>query len=415
MKSLLSCLVFPCGQRLLRRASCAVALAVVWTAFASTSLSAQVNTGEFVLRGFSSGVDVPKSLPHAISLLATKFDANLDWRDFALGYLETEKRQRFSSIQHDPAKVEAELQKAIAEFKSKSASVTPYLTINMEFLVNHISPEGQLVLGSMIGDGEYTIDTVQQKARSYILPAYSFLFANGPISASYKIKPALANRLLTLQEGGALGKLRVELELEVVAFHQHEFINAVVRKASVFVPAIQAEAIAQNVEKADAKKLLAKRFLSDGVTIGLVPDHGTIADGYYMQEFLLQDDTDFQCAEAPRERGHRVVLCDRKQRNDAEKGRRIVHKYVGGRRVEVATYFTEKNPPGVEAEMANLVHQAGQADQQSVGTTTMTKGCCVSIVDINSYKTNLKKPVYVVRSRSYIDMLAGKPGYEVRK
>jgi hypothetical protein len=262
---------------------------------------------------------------------------------------------------------------------------------------------------------KYTIDTVQQKARSYILPAYSFLFANGPMSAKYKVKPTLANRILTLQEGNVLSKLRVELQLEIVTFNQHEFINTVVRKASVYVPELQAEPIAQNFEKADAKKLFAKRFLSDGVTIGLVPDHGTVVDGYYMQEFLLQDDTDFSCVEAPRERGHRVVLCDRKQRNDAEKGRRFVHKYVGGRRVEVATYFTEKNPPGIKAEIDNLVFQAGQKDQQSVGTTTMTKGCCISIVDINSYKTNLKKPIYVVRSLGYIDMLAGKPGYEVRK
>jgi hypothetical protein len=122
----------------------------ILTALSASSLWAQVNTGEFALRGFSSGIDTPKSLPHAIGLLATKFDPNLDWRDFALGYLETEKRQRFSSVQHDPAKIEAELQKVIAEFKAKSAQVSPMLTINLEFAIDKIhnryrSAEGALV------------------------------------------------------------------------------------------------------------------------------------------------------------------------------------------------------------------------------------------------------------------------------
>jgi hypothetical protein len=349
-------------------------------------------------------------LAQSFSKIARKYDTNLDWNAYALAYLQIEKRQRYASVMHDPALVQAEVTKLIPTLKAEAQSISPIFTVNFQCPARIGQSIDTMQMQCTFLRGRHTLDTMTQKPNSYIGSTYTLMIANANIASVFPVPHVAWQETTAHVEANDVQSLYVSVDFELANIRQHEYFNVIVRKARLYADAGRLKLLGEVVEKRDAKTLVDARWFSEGATLFAVPDHGFVVDGVNMNEILEQDDTSVACTSAPREHGHRVYLCRRELIAEGQSQGYTIHRFVGGRRVEVSVYASKAQAARPDAEI--LPRDAGRFVFNKAGIHQLNEGCCITTV-YSKFRNDLSKPFYVATSKIYLDLKAGKAGTEV--
>lgn len=353
-----------------------------------------------------------------ISFAARTLDRQLDWETYTHDYLRYSDPQKFNSLSHDPKQLEAAIVDATRLLKAQTKTEKRYLqTLELEAEILRIEPQAKgapmrVSLSSALTRGTYVVEPRANRGGAYILPAYILLLANPKVGTQFEMSGTEAVETQgRLQAGETIvGYLRAEIEL--VKFHQHEYVTAVLRKVSWYRDPNRKELLGTVQEKRKADEMLKSRYLSEGVTLVADPNHSVTVGDLQPLEILEQELQAQPCTELPREQGHRVFECSRELQANTSENKRVVARYVGGRRVQISLHAAESNGQMSEAEAKSYVYYRFDLKPSQTGPT-WESACCDFAFNVKNFVQDFSKPYLVMTTKVYKALLAGDKKYAV--
>lgn len=363
----------------------------------------------------------PKVVPMTgenVSYAARTLDKHLDWDVYAQDYLRFSDPQKFNSLSHDPK----ELKTAIAESKrllqAQAKSDRRLLqSVDLDAELLRIEPQAKgaamrVSLSSALTRGTYVVEPRANRAGKYILPAYILLLANPQLGTQFDMRGTEAIETQGRLQAGETIMGYLTAEIEFVSFHQHEYISAIIRKVSWYRDVNRKQLLGMVEEKAKASELLKSRYLSEGVTLVADPDHSVTVGDLQPLEILEQELQAQPCTEFPREQGHRVFECSRDLLANTSENKRVVARYVGGRRVQISLYSAQGNSSMSENEAKAFVQYRFDLKPEQLGPT-WEASCCEFAFTAKNFMQDFSKPYLVMTTKVYKSLLAGDKKYAV--
>lgn len=373
------------------------------------------------LVAFGPADAAPKAVPMTgenVSFASRVLDKHIDWDVYAQDYLRYSDPQKFNSLSHDPKLLNEALAESKRLLKAETKSEKRLLqSIELDAEMLRIEPQAKgaamrVVLTSALTRGTYVVEPRANRGGKYILPAYILLLANPQLGTEFDMRGTEAIETQGRLQAGEtiLGYLKAEIEF--VGFHQHEYISAIVRKVSWYRDVERKQLLGTVEEKGKASELLKSRYLSEGVTLVADPDHSVTVGDVQPLEILEQELQPKPCTELPRERGHRVFECARDLEPNTSENKRVVTRYVGGRRVQISLYSAQNNTAMTENEA--IAHVRFRFDLKPAQTgLTWEAPCCDFAFTPKNFMQDLNKPYLVMTTKVYKALLAGDKKYAV--
>ena len=373
------------------------------------------------LISMGSAQAAPKVVPmngENVSFASRTLDPHLDWEAYSHDYLRFTDPQKFNSISHDPKLLSEALGEAKQALKAQAKSEKRYFqTLELESELLSIEPQEKgssmrASLTSALTRGTYVVEPRVNQGGAYILPAYILLLANPHLGTRFEMHGTEAVETQARLEAGETIISYQRAEIELVKFHQHEYISAVVRKVSWFRDAQRTQLLGTVVEKGKSAELLKARYLSEGVTLVAHPEHSVTVGDVQPLEILEQELQPKPCKELPREQGHRVFECSRELEANTSENQRVVTRYVGGRRVQISLYSAQSNGRMSEAEANAFVQYRFDLRPTQFGSKWESP-CCEFAFTAKNFVQEFSKPYLVMTTKIYKALLAGDKKYAV--
>lgn len=365
--------------------------------------------------GYAHGESLPVNTKN-LTEAAWALDPHLDWQKYALHYLKINKPQAYASAMHSPQAIQAELDRIIVEFKKSASAFDKDQLFSLQLEGQIVAIDGDKVtLNTPIQSGIFNIDTGNGGSESFLPAAYTLLFANPNDLMTFSVSEGVLPEMQRSFSARERTPAYLLLDLQILRFQQHDHAQTVVRKVRWFADAERTQLLAQSDELRPSEQLVKKRLLSEGPTFVQIPDHSLSIDGERMLEEIVEDATLGTCRDKPRERGHRVLECTRGDQPGTGLWPGAVHRYVGGRRVQVDLYsHGDKREVDVGEVVRSYEMEYNQQLKRQLKEQTWQNGCCEFRLNLEALANgDRKKPYFSVRAVAYSELLAGKPGMDV--
>jgi hypothetical protein len=357
-----------------------------------------------------------------ISFASRTLDPHLDWKAYTLGYFKHVHPQRYASAMHDQALIDAELAKYEKQLRDEPKTTNRNLqTLDLDGEVIAVtrteknSQQFQVQLTSVLTRGLRTIETRAFGGGQYILPSYVLLIANGNLGTSMPLKGTEALEYQLQKQAGDAVTAYLSVDIELVKFHQNAHISAVLRRVRWFKDPARSQLLGEAKETRSAEKLLAKRYLVEGVTLQAEPDHSVTIGELQPLEILEQDSTSQKCQEKAREKGHRVFDCTMVFLPGGSENERAIFRYVGGRRVMFSLFAPKLEKPITESDALHMMSiRYGVRVIDINKTHKWATSSSEFVLNMESFLHPKGKPYLVVTTLAYQAMLRGDPEFAVK-
>jgi hypothetical protein len=387
---------------------------------------------------FAATPDAETSVPMtgvSMSFAARTLYKELDWTAYTLDYLKLAQARKFASVMHDPALVAAEVAKAGVTLREQ-ANAHPvkcqYFDLVGSVVAAQPSKKGMALatIESSTASGVFVVDAQFEQKGRFILNSYVVLLANPRVGSQFTVKTSAlttmdAQRPTSSDDVTSGGyappksnqsqQVYLRFDVDLVSMHQGSFANAAIRRVRWFSDPARTQLVAEVSDTSSAAKMVASRYLSEGVTFGAIPDHGTTVGGLQPHELIEQDDPDQSCAEKPRQQGHRVFLCRSTYAAGTTDYAAGEFLYVGGRRVQLSVFASESFGALDESVFYNAIASKYSVKPNELKVAKMWVSDLMQFkLDAAARKT-IDKPYLVATSKYYLAMLAGDPAFAVQK
>jgi hypothetical protein len=357
-----------------------------------------------------------------ISFASRTLDPHLDWKAYTLDYFEHVFPQRYASVMHDQALIAGELSKYETQLRAEAKTSNRNLqTLDLDGEIVGVtraaknSQQFQIQLTSVLTRGLRTIETGAVGGGKYILPSYVLLIANANLGTSMPLKGTEALEYQVQQQAGDVVPAYLRVDIELVKFHQNAHISAILRRVRWYKDAARSQLLGEAKETRAAEKLLAKRYLEEGVTLDAEPDHSVTVGELQPLEILEQDSASQKCREKAREKGHRVFDCTMVFLPGSSENERAIYRYVGGRRVMFSLFAPKLEKPITEADaLQTMSIRYGVRVVDIKKAHKWATSSSEFVLNMENFLHPNGKPYLVVTAIAYQAMLRGDTKYAVK-
>ena len=366
--------------------------------------------------GTAYGESLPANTKN-LTEAAWALDPHLDWQKYALHYLKINKPQAYASAMHSPQAVQAEVEQMIAEFKKSADKYDRTQLYSLEVEGQIVAIDGDKVtLNTPIQSGIFNIETGNGGSESFLPAAYTLLFANPNELMTFSVREGVLPEMQRSFSASERAPAYLVLDLQILRFQQHDHAQTVIRKVRWYADSERSQLLTESDELRAAEELVKNRLLAEGPTFVQIPDHSLSFDGERILEEIVEADATLgTCRDKPRERGHRVLECTRGPQPGTGLWPGAVHRFVGGRRVQVDLYSQGGK---LDVDVGEVVRgyevEYNQQLKRQLAEQTWQTGCCEFRLNLAALaQGDRKKPYFSVRAVAYSELLAGKPGMDV--
>jgi len=355
--------------------------------------------------------------PIEVRRAAYALDQHTDEDQRARDYLRVVLPQRYNSVAFDPDALAAELKKVTAELRKFQQEWRKGQSIEIRMPATVLAVEGNIAhLSHEMSSGHYGLGlNYGGQQTPFLPPAYEFLMANVAFTASVELN---AKQLEVVQarikDGNLAAFLALDMQIDKVT--QHRYLHGSIRKFRWYIDFQRKDLLLEKVERRNSQKLVAARLLSEGVTLDSVPEHAYDVNGLRLMEPLVQEGSFAStCKDQKRIGGHRVLECRLPRRTNEGRDDYVLYQIVGGRIATASFYGTGKPSElhvGALWEMSKRQHSGPQIPVMGAPSNWSFGEAHFKIFPEVFMRGDGKEPYYVVESKTYLDLLAKKPGTE---